>query len=142
MEENTFDEVFRWICKFHGKHEQLDPQVRAAWWRRFSSEHDEIFCEAGAIANNKMAPGRFPSIEQMHHFITEAREIVWQRIKDREPKKPLSKPIFAPENRNVERGRRWLAGIIEITEGKRTADDVIGEMSGPSRDPNRQQNEN
>jgi hypothetical protein len=141
MEENTFDEVFRWICKFHGKHEQLDPQVRAEWWRRWRTEHDDVFCHAGEIATAKLSPGRFPSIEQMQHFISEAREILWQRVKDKEPKKPLTK-YNAQDPRNVERGRRWMAGIIEITEGKRTADDLIGEMIGPSRDPNGRQNKN
>ena len=140
MEENTFDEVFRWICKFHGKHDLLDGQVRTEWWRRWQTEHDDVFCEAGALATAKLAPGRFPSIEQMQHFVTEARQTLWQRIKNKEPKKPLSNPKFPSDNRNVERGRRWIAGIMEILEGKRTADDLIAEMNGRRITPRDQEN--
>jgi hypothetical protein len=138
MEETTFDEVFRWICKFHGKLDQLDPQVRAEWWRRWRNEYDDVFAEASALATSKLAPGRFPSIEQMQHFVAEAREILWQRVKDREPKKPFTK--YEPrDHRNVERGRQWMAGIIAISEGKQSADDLIVEMNGPRITPRDQE---
>jgi hypothetical protein len=30
--------------------------------------------------------------------------------------------------RSTERGKQWLAGILDVAEGRRTADDLIGEM--------------
>jgi hypothetical protein len=74
MTEQTFNECFTWVEKYHGKTGHLDPQVRIDWWEDFQKEHDEIFFEAANLACDKMPPGMFPSKERMRGFVTEGRE--------------------------------------------------------------------
>lgn len=130
MTEATFTECFNWIEKFHGKQKQLDDQVRAEWQRSFATEHDEVFCEAAQYATQKLPPGMFPTIERMRGFVTEAREKLWDKIKQAEPKAPLSKP--AEDYRNVPHGIAALALIKKIAERGYT-DEVLAEIEALGR---------
>lgn len=125
MTEPTFEECFAWIEKFHGKQKQLDPQVRVQWRSDFGKEHDEVFVEASHYATEKLPPGMFPTLERMRGFITEAREKLWQKVKDKEPKAPLSKP--APDYRNVPHGIEALALIKKISDQGYT-DEVMDQL--------------
>jgi hypothetical protein len=125
MTDKTFADCFAWLEKFHGKHKQLDDQVRVEWQREFAKEHDEVFCEASQYATQKLPPGMFPTIERMRGFVTEAREKLWQKVKDAEPRAPLSKP--APDYRNVPHGIEALALIKKIAEHGYT-DEVMAEL--------------
>ena len=131
MTEESFNETFDWIEKFHGKRGALDPQVRLEWFVELGREcDDEVFFEAAHLATDRMPPGLFPSKERMRQFITEAREKLWQRIKAAAPRAPLSQPEFPPDQRGAERGIKWLAGILDVVHGKRTAENLIAEMNG------------
>lgn len=125
MTEQTFTDCFKWLEKFHGKQKQLDEQVLHEWRREFIGEHDEVFCEAAQYATQKLPPGMFPTIERMRGFVTEAREKLWQKVKDAEPKAPLSKP--REDYRNVGHGIAALAVIKKIAEHGYT-DEVMAEI--------------
>ena len=127
MDKQTFDECFEYMQRFHKV--DFSATAREAWWIAFEKEHDDVFCKAMMLHNSKQTPGRFPTIERFRTFVTDAREKAWEAKKAAEPRRPLSnyRPP-AGDQRNVERGRRWLAGILAITEGRLTADQLIAAM--------------
>lgn len=129
MDRKTFDECFGYMAKFH----KLEPSstVREAWWAAFEKEHDDIFCKATMLHNKKWAPGRFPTIERFTGYVATARKKAWDAKKESEPRRPLTdyRPP-AGDRRNVERGRRWMDGIIAVSEGRLSADALIAEMTG------------
>ena len=108
MEKTTFDECFGYMARFH----KLEPSatVRDAWWVAFQQEHDEIFCKATMLHNDKQRPGLFPTLERFRGYITDAREKAWESKKAAEPRRPLTdyRPP-AGDRRNMERGVESLA---------------------------------
>lgn len=127
MKQKTFDECFAWLEKFHGK--KIPALARERWLEAFKDEHDDIFCRAMMLHDERTRPGLFPTIEHFRKLITEARERAWDKKKSAEPKRPLSRPSFAPDHRNVSRGLEWLRGINDILAGKTTADALIDRMN-------------
>lgn len=125
MERNIFEDCYRWLEKFHGK--QTTAEYRENFWSKFENEHDEVFIEAVNISTERLPPGQFPTVERMRRFLTDARERANEREKKAEPKRPFSRPQL-PDHRNTDRGKRWLAGIIAVAEGKMKAEDLIQEM--------------
>jgi len=132
METAAFNECFDWIEKFHGKQGQLTDQVRAQWWERFGADHDAVFFEAAVCATEKMPPGMFPTIERMGQFVAEAREKQWQKVKEAEPKTPLSdlaKAAQAPDHRNTTHGRAAIRAILDVLEGRRDCIEAYEHMA-------------
>lgn len=115
MTEASFQQCFDWIEKYHGKANHLDAQVRIEWWKEFQKDYDEVFFEAANYATDKMPPGMFPSKERMRGFVTEAREKLWQKVKDAEPKQPLTQAI---QRERTPHGREQLKTMIQFQEKK------------------------
>lgn len=128
MNRETFDQVWTWLVKFHGS--SPTEAARERFFAEFKNEHDELFCRAAILHDNKQRPGNFPTLERFKSFVTEAREKAWEQKKAAEPKRGLRDyQPRAGDIRNVARGRRWIDGIIAVSEGKLSADQLIAEMA-------------
>ena len=112
MKKQTFDDTFDYMVKFHN----FDPSAtaREAWWIAFQAEHDDVFCKAMMLHNQKHAPGRFPTIERFRAYVTDAREKAWDGKKQAEPRRPLANYAPAGDIRNVDRGIAAIALIAEL----------------------------
>jgi hypothetical protein len=122
VQRTTFDDGFDWLEKFFKSSQSKER--RDHFFERFKTDDDDLFCAAVHTWCNKGKS--FPSPDELNGLITDAREFHY----DREKQKELSnrKPLSNPDRRNTERGRRWLQGILEVCEGKITADGLIARM--------------
>lgn len=126
MKSETFEQIWGWLVKFHGK--TPTDAFRETFHTAFESEHDDVFCKAAMLHDQKQSPGLFPTVEKFRGYVTEAREKAWESKKQAEPRRPLSNYRPAGDFRNVERGRRWMAGIIAVSEGRIKAEQLIETM--------------
>lgn len=115
MERKTFDDCMGWLVKFHGKQNLMTAAALESYWTHFQNEHDEVFCKAALLAEEKQGPGQFPSIERMRSLVVLAREELHKVQKAAEPKRPLSRP--APDLRNVPRGIADFGLVMRLCNG-------------------------
>lgn len=126
MERNTFDDGFDWLEKYFKN--QQSAERRDFFWQKFRRDYDEVFCRAVKACCEKLKT--FPTPEELSDFMIGAREAEAAKAKAAElaNRKPLSKPDY----RNTNRGRQWITGILEVCDGKITAEQLIERM-GSSR---------
>lgn len=126
MERGTFDDCFGYLAKFH----KTDPSAtaREAWWMAFKGEHDEVFCKAMMLHNDKQRPGLFPTLERFRGYLTDAREKAWEQKKRAEPKRPLMeyKPRIGDKRDKARAAADMALMLRAATEGYN--DEIIAEL--------------
>lgn len=121
MTRSTFDDALAWLQRYHVR--TLSPEAVELYWKEFADVPDAAFAKAVEESCRKTSPGRFPTIGELRAMVVEHREAAWQRVKDRDPRRPLSNPQGSERVKEMVEllGRRMAKKITqeELEEGVR-----------------------
>ena len=116
MTRTTFDDALAWLQRYHGR--TLSLEAIELYWREFVDVSDAAFAKAVEESCRKTSPGRFPTIGELRVMVVEHKEAAWQRVKDRDPRAPLSDP------KGSERFKAMMRLLMQRIDGKMSQEDL------------------